>query len=68
MPSTVNLRSNESQDMLLRRFRKKVVKSGVLTTIRKKRWFVSKSEQRRVERKKSARRMKRRQFTNQMGE
>ncbi len=66
--ASVNLRSNESQDMLLKRFRKKVVKSGILTTVRKKRWFVSKSEQRRVERKKSMRRMKRRQFTNQYGE
>jgi small subunit ribosomal protein S21 len=66
--ASVNLRSNESQDMLLKRFRKKVVKSGILTTVRKKRWFVSKSEQRRVERKKSMRRMKRRQFTNMYGE
>jgi small subunit ribosomal protein S21 len=66
--ASVNLRNNESQDMLLKRFRKKVVKSGILTTVRKKRWFVSKSEQRRVERKKSMRRMKRRQYTNQYGE
>jgi small subunit ribosomal protein S21 len=57
----VNLRNNESQDSLLRRFRKKVVKSGVLSTIRRKRWFVSKSEQRRMEVKKSMRRYKRRQ-------
>ena len=67
MPSVI-LRPNEGQDSLLKRFRKKVVKSGILTTVRKKRWFVSKSEQRRVERKKSMRRMKRRQFTNQYGE
>jgi small subunit ribosomal protein S21 len=60
----VNLRPNESQDGLLKRFRKKVVKSGVLSTVRRKRWFVSKSEVRRVEKKKAARRMKRRQVTN----
>lgn len=59
---TVVLRPNESQDALLRRFRKKVVRSGVLSTVRKKRWFISKSEQRRMEAKKSARRMKRKQF------
>lgn len=59
----VNLRPNESQDGLLKRFRKKVVKSGVLSTVRRKRWFVSKSEVRRVEKKKAARRMKRRQDT-----
>jgi len=60
----VVLRQNESQDMLLKRFRKKVVKSGILSTLRGKRWFISKSERRRVEKKKSIRRIKRRQFTN----
>ncbi|MHB8134506.1 MAG: 30S ribosomal protein S21 [Anaerolineaceae bacterium] len=57
----VTLRQSESQDSLLKRFRKKVVKSGVLSTVRRKRWFVSKSETRRVENKKATRRMKRRQ-------
>jgi small subunit ribosomal protein S21 len=57
----VTLRQNESQDQLLKRFRKKVVKSGVLSTVRRKRWFVSKSELRRIERKKAIRRFKRRQ-------
>lgn len=60
----VTLRPNESQDSILKRFRKKVVKSGVLSTIRRKRWFVSKSELRRVEKKKAARRVKRRQVTH----
>jgi translation initiation factor IF-1 len=53
--TVVNLRSNESQDMLLKRFRKKIVKSGILSTVRRKRWFVSKSEQRRMEKKKAIR-------------
>jgi len=61
MPAVV-LRPNESQDGLLKRFRKKVVKSGVLSTVRRKRWFISKSEMRRVEAKKSMRRVKRRQM------
>ena len=56
----VVLRGGESQDSLLKRFRKKVVKSGVLSTVRRKRWFVSKSEQRRMEKKKAIRRIKRR--------
>lgn len=60
--TSVNLRNNESQDSLLKRFRKKVVRSGVLSTVRRKRWFVSKSEQRRVEKKKAIRRIKRRQY------
>jgi len=57
---TVHLRSNESQEQLLRRFRKKVAKSGVLSTVRRKRWFVSKSELRRIQKKKAVRRHKRR--------
>ena len=59
--ATVILRPNESQDALLRRFRKKVAKSGILSTVRRKRWFVSKSELRRIQRKKAIRRLKRRQ-------
>ncbi|HPH96443.1 MAG TPA: 30S ribosomal protein S21 [Anaerolineaceae bacterium] len=59
--TSVVLRSNESQEQLLKRFRKKVVKSGVLSTVRRKRWFISKSELRRIEKKKSIRRIKRRQ-------
>ena len=54
--TSVTLRPNESQDSLLKRFRKKVVKSGVLSTVRRKRWFVSKSEQRRMDEKKAVRR------------
>ncbi|GAB4459273.1 MAG: hypothetical protein Kow0070_14120 [Anaerolineales bacterium] len=59
--AVVTLRPNESQDSLLKRFRKKVAKSGVLSTVRRKRWFVSKSELRRIQKKKALRRIKRRQ-------
>jgi small subunit ribosomal protein S21 len=59
--TTVILRPNESQEQLLKRFRKKVAKSGILSTVRRKRWFVSKSELRRIQRKKAIRRLKRRQ-------
>jgi small subunit ribosomal protein S21 len=62
--ATVNLRPNESQDQLLKRFRKKVAKSGILSTVRRKRWFVSKSELRRIDKKKAVRRIKRRQMTD----
>jgi small subunit ribosomal protein S21 len=60
--AVVNLRNNESQDSLLKRFRKKIVKSGILSTVRRKRWFVSKSEQRRMDEKKAIRRYKRRAY------
>ncbi len=57
--ASVHLRSGESQDSLLKRFRKKIIKSGILSSIRDKRWFVSKSETRRMEKKKAIRRVKR---------
>jgi small subunit ribosomal protein S21 len=56
----VVLREGESQDKLLRRFRKKVIRSGVMSEVRKRRWFVSKNEQRRMDDKKAIRRMKKR--------
>ncbi|MDD5371096.1 MAG: 30S ribosomal protein S21 [Anaerolineaceae bacterium] len=59
MPSVV-LRPNESQDQLLKRFRKKILKSGVLTAVRRKSWFTSKSEQRRIDKKKAIRRLRKR--------
>ncbi len=57
----VVLRSNESQESLLRRFRKKVVRDRVMTEVRKRRWFMSPSEQRRLAKKKALRRLRRRQ-------
>ncbi len=57
----VVLRPNESQDSLLRRFRKKVIRNRVMTEVRKRRWYMSPSEQRRLAKKKAIRRMKRRQ-------
>ena len=52
---------NESDESLLRRFRKEVTKAGTMTVVRNKRWHVSKSELRRLEKKKAARRSRRRQ-------
>jgi small subunit ribosomal protein S21 len=58
--TSVTLRPNESQDQLLKRFKKKVMRSGLLTQLRNKRWFVSKSEVRRIEKKKAIRRLNKR--------
>ena len=58
----VELRPNESQQQLFSRFRKQVSKSGKLRALRKKRWFVSKSEVRRIAKKKAIRRSRRRQY------
>ncbi len=59
--ASVSLKPNESQESLLRRFRKRVTNSGVLSTVRRKRWHISKSELRRIEKKKAIRRARRRQ-------
>jgi len=58
--TTVNKRPNESEQQLFRRFRKKVQRSGVLQAVRRKRWFISKAEQRRIAKKKAVRKERRR--------
>jgi small subunit ribosomal protein S21 len=58
----VVLHDGESQESLLRRFRKKVTRDGILSTVKKKRFFVSKSEQRRLAQRKAVRRERRRQW------
>ena len=57
----VELRPGESPEQLLRRFKKEVMKSKVLSDIRRKRWFISKSELKRIERKKAVRRARKTQ-------
>ncbi len=64
--ATVRLKPNESQESLLRRFRKRVTNSGILSTVRRKRWHISKSELRRIEKKKAIRRARRRQRKSQI--
>jgi len=63
--TSVTLRPNESQEQLFRRFRKKVTKAGTLGVVRRKRWFVPKSELRRIQKKKAVRRIRRRQRMNE---
>jgi small subunit ribosomal protein S21 len=57
----VELRPGESQEKLLKRFRKKVMRSGILSTARKKRFYISKSEKRRIARRKAIRKQRKRQ-------
>ncbi len=56
----VQLQPGESQEQLLKRFRKLVAKSGILSIVRRKRWHISKSELRRLQQKKAVRRARRR--------
>ena len=61
----VVLKPGESQESLLKRFRKKVSKARILSDVRKKRFFVSKSAQRRAARRKAERRERKRQRKRQ---
>jgi small subunit ribosomal protein S21 len=56
------LRSGESPESLLRRFRKTVIRDRVLSDVKKKRFFVSKSDQRRIAQRKAIRRERKRQW------
>jgi small subunit ribosomal protein S21 len=56
----VVLREGETPQKLLQRFRKKVTRSGLMSEVRKRRWFVSRSEQRRMDEKKAIRRIRKR--------
>ena len=57
------LKNNESQNELFKRFRRKVSRSGVLQQVRKKRFFIPDSEKRQIAMKKAMRREKRRRST-----
>jgi small subunit ribosomal protein S21 len=58
----VELRPGEPQQSLLKRFRKKVARNRILSTVRRKRCFVPKSEQRRIARHKAVRRERQRRW------
>ena len=51
----VVLRPGESQESLLKRFRGKVAKSRILSEVRKRRYFIPKSEERRIAKRKALR-------------
>jgi small subunit ribosomal protein S21 len=56
---SVELRPGESQESLLRRFRKAVAEARILPIVRQKRWFTSKSEIRRIKKQKAIRKARR---------
>lgn len=58
--ASVDLKPGESQESLLRRFRKKVQRDRILSDVRKKRFYVSNSEKRRIAKRKAVRRERRR--------
>ena len=56
--------AGESQDSLLKRFRKAVAEARILPIVRQKRWFTPKSEVKRIKRQKSQRKTTRPMHTN----
>jgi small subunit ribosomal protein S21 len=58
----VVLRSGESQEQLLRRFRKQVIRDRILSDVKKKRFFVSNSQKRRLALRKAQRRERKRKW------
>jgi len=56
----VEKRPGESEAQMFRRFRKRVMRSQLLSTVRKKRWFISKGEQKRIDQKKGIQRAQKR--------
>jgi len=63
LPSVV-LRDGESQQQLARRFRKKVIRSKILSEVRSRRWFIARTEKRRQDKKKAIRRAQQRSRYN----
>jgi small subunit ribosomal protein S21 len=58
--ATVILKDGESQENLLKRFRKQVMKERILSDARRKRWYISPSEMRRIQKQRAIRRARRR--------
>jgi small subunit ribosomal protein S21 len=61
----VVLKEGEAFDSMLRRFRNQVTKDRILSDVKKKRYFVSKSELRRRARRKAVARERRRKWKEQ---
>ena len=60
--TTVVLKEGESQQELVKRFRRKVTKARILSTVKKRRYYISKSERKRMARRKAIRKERRRQW------
>lgn len=56
--ATVRLRKDETLDSLVRRFKRKVEKDGIISEMRAKEYYIPKSEQRRIDKDKAIRNAK----------
>jgi small subunit ribosomal protein S21 len=58
---TVRQQNHETVESLIRRFNREMGKAGTMSEVRRRRWHISKSEVRRMEKKRAIRRSRRRQ-------
>jgi small subunit ribosomal protein S21 len=65
MATAVELRDGESFESMFRRFRKRVTKARTLSELKKRRFYVSKSEERRRAKRKAIARARRQQRKRQ---
>ncbi|MFC2029400.1 30S ribosomal protein S21 [Chloroflexota bacterium] len=63
--TTVVLRNDESQEQLLKRFRTKIMRERVLSDVKKKRFFLSNAEKKRIALRKAKRRERNRELKRQ---
>jgi small subunit ribosomal protein S21 len=57
----VKRRPGESTDQLIKRFRKRVTKDRIKSELKKRRYFITKGEEDRIQRRKAERKMRKRQ-------
>ncbi len=60
----VNRRPGESAEQLIKRFRKRVTKDRIKSELKKRRYFITKGEKERIQRRKAERKMRKRQRRN----
>ncbi len=57
----VKRRPGESTEQLIKRFRKRVTKDRIKSELKKRRYFITKGEEDRIQRRKAERKMRKRQ-------
>jgi small subunit ribosomal protein S21 len=57
-------RPGESAESLIKRFRKRVTKDRIMSEVKKRRYFVTKGEQKRIEKRKGIRKARQRRRKN----
>ncbi len=57
----VKRRPGESAEQLIKRFRKRVTKDRIKSELKKRRYFITKGEEDRIQRRKAERKMRKRQ-------